>query len=37
MNYSTTEKETLAIFIAFEKYRPYLLGEHFTTATNYQA
>ena len=34
-NYSTTEKEMLAIVFACEKFRPYILGSHIIIHTNH--
>ena len=36
-NYSTTEKEMLAIVFACEKYRPYILGSYVIVHTNHAA
>ena len=36
-NYSTTEKEMLAIVFACEKFRPYILGSHVVINTNHVA
>ena len=36
-NYSTTEKEMLAIVFACEKFRPYILGSHVIIHTDYAA
>ena len=36
-NYSTTEKETLAIVFSCEKFRPYILGSHIIIHTNHAA
>ena len=35
LNYATTEKELLAIVFAFDKFRPYLIGNKVTVYTNH--
>ena len=37
MNYTTTEKELLAVFYALEKFRPYILGSKIVIYTNHAA
>ena len=36
-NYSTTEKEFLAIVFAYENFRPYILGSHVIIHTDHVA
>ena len=36
-NYSTTEKEMLAMVFSYEKFRPYILGSHAIIHTNHVA
>ena len=36
-NYSTTEKDMLAIIFACEKFRPYILGSHVIVHTDHEA
>ena len=36
-NYSTTEKEMLAMVFAYEKFRPYILGSHVIIHTDHPA
>ena len=37
LNYATTEKELLAIVFAFDKFRPYLIGNKVIVHTNHSA
>ena len=37
LNYATTEKELLAIVFAFDKFRPYLIGNRVIVHTNHSA
>ena len=37
INYTTTEKEFLALMIALEKFHPYLLGSKITIFTDHSA
>ena len=37
LNYATTEKELLAIVFAFDKFRPYLIGNKVIVHTNHLA
>ena len=37
MNYTSTEKEFLAVVFALEKFRPYLLGSKTTIFTDHSA
>ena len=37
LNYATTEKELLAIVFAFDKFRPYLIGNKVVVHTNHLA
>ena len=37
LNYATTEKELLAIVFAFDKFRPYLIGNKVIVYTNHLA
>ena len=37
LNYATTEKELLAIVFAFDKFRPYLIGNKVVVHTNHSA
>ena len=36
-NYSTTEKEMMAMVFAYEKFRPYILGSHVIIHTDHAA
>ena len=35
--YSVTEREALSVIVAIQKYKPYLLGNHFTVVVDHQA
>ena len=37
LNYATTKKELLAIVFAFDKFRPYLIGNKVTVHTDHSA
>ena len=37
LNYATIEKELLAIFFAFDKFRPYLIGNKVVVHTDHSA
>ena len=37
LNYATTEKELLVIVFAFDKFRPYLIGNKVIVFTNHSA
>ena len=37
LNYATTEKELLAIAFAFDKFRPYLIGNKMIVHTDHSA
>ena len=37
LNYATTEKELLAVVFAFDKFRPYLIGNKFILFTDHSA
>ena len=37
LNYATTEKELLAIFFSFDKFRPYLIGNKVIVHTDHSA